>query len=205
MPKPQRPSSKNAFRCSRDDKTAIPLRRKKTRTRIPFSLALPILSLVGHGLWETFHAASGLAAIVFGASLASAQPSTNSGMAIRVVEDSAAPKTGKEHVVWRGEDLWLQPGPGVTGDMVSKAHSTIDQTGRPAIEFTLTPAGKTRLAEITRTNIGRRLAILIDGNVVTAPMLISPIEGGKGMITGDFSSAEANTLASLIVARTMSQ
>jgi len=63
------------------------------------------------------------------------------------------------------------------------------------VDFSLTPDGTKRFAEITGQNPGRRLAILIDGQLITAPTIQSPITGGKGQITGNFTKQEAKDLA----------
>ncbi len=66
------------------------------------------------------------------------------------------------------------------------------------IEFELTTAGQKRFAEVTRQNIGKRLAIIIDGKVCSAPVIRSEIAGGKGQITGDFTPQEAKDLSDKI-------
>jgi RNA polymerase sigma factor (sigma-70 family) len=66
------------------------------------------------------------------------------------------------------------------------------------VEFTLTPEGKNQFAKITRENIGRRLAIVVAGKVVSAPVIRAEITGGSGQITGVFTPEEANRLAALI-------
>jgi hypothetical protein len=59
-------------------------------------------------------------------------------------------------------------------------------TKRPEIAFELSAAGQKRFAEITRKNIGKRLALIIDGQVSSAPVIRSEITGGKGQIFGEF-------------------
>ncbi len=66
------------------------------------------------------------------------------------------------------------------------------------VDFSLTPDGTERFAAITGQNIGRRLAIVIDGQLITAPVIQSPITGGKGQITGNFTEQEAKDLAAKI-------
>jgi preprotein translocase subunit SecD len=70
--------------------------------------------------------------------------------------------------------------------------------GHRQIDFSLTPKGKEQFAEITRENIGKRLAIVIDGQLITAPVIRSPITDGKGQITGNFTEQEAKDLAAEI-------
>jgi hypothetical protein len=59
------------------------------------------------------------------------------------------------------------------------------------IEILFTPAGTRQFADVTRTNLGRQLAILFNGRVLSAPVIRSEIAGGKGMISGNFKFAEA--------------
>ncbi|MGA3285589.1 MAG: hypothetical protein ABSD57_14170 [Verrucomicrobiota bacterium] len=79
--------------------------------------------------------------------------------------------------------------------------SAVVSTSRPGysqIDFSLTAEGKKRFAEITRQNIGKRLAIVIDGQLITAPTIQSVITSGKGQITGNFTEQEAKDLAARI-------
>ena len=83
----------------------------------------------------------------------------------------------------------------------SASVSTNAIIGQPVaiyVEFTLTPEGKRQFAKITRENIGRRLAIVMDGKIITAPIIQSEIPSGVGQITGDFDGAEAVRLAALL-------
>ena len=93
----------------------------------------------------------------------------------------------------------LEPKAVISGGMVADAKAAVDQHGRSIVRFSLTPQGATRLAETTRGNVGRRLAILVDGKVVTAPVIRDPINGGAGEISGDFTPGEARALAAAIV------
>ena len=91
------------------------------------------------------------------------------------------------------------PERGLTGKYVSGAHVTRDQlTGRPEIAFTMNADGAEIFAQVTRENVGQRLAIILDGEVVSAPNINGPIPGGSGQITGDFSEKEAFELATAL-------
>lgn len=63
------------------------------------------------------------------------------------------------------------------------------------ISITFTEEGRKRFADVTRKNIGKRLAILIDGKVQSAPVIRSEIPGGKALITGSFTPEEASSLS----------
>jgi hypothetical protein len=84
----------------------------------------------------------------------------------------------------------------VTG--VQSAGVTQDMLGRPQIEIHLTDAGRERFARITRENMDRKLAIIIDGRLYSAPVIRSEIRGGAAQITGDFTQSEAERLANRI-------
>jgi len=68
-------------------------------------------------------------------------------------------------------------------------------TGAPEIKITFTGRGATRLAQVTRQNIGKRLAIVIDGRVISAPEIRSQIPGGKLVFSGRLTKEEAADLA----------
>jgi SecD/SecF fusion protein len=71
-------------------------------------------------------------------------------------------------------------------------------TGEPVVNFKLDNEGARRFGDMTKRNIGRALAIVLDDRVVTAPVIRSAIPGGSGEISGSFTSASANDLALLL-------
>lgn len=89
------------------------------------------------------------------------------------------------------------PEKGMTGTYVEHAGVTHNSmTGSPEISFSLTSEGAKIFAEITEQNVGRFLAIMLDGEVVSAPRINGAITGGNGVIQGSFSEKEAAELAS---------
>lgn len=72
------------------------------------------------------------------------------------------------------------------------------ETGEPVVNFKLDSEGARRFGDMTKNNIGRALAIVLDDRVVTAPVIRSAIQGGSGEISGAFTSASANDLALLL-------
>lgn len=84
------------------------------------------------------------------------------------------------------------------GSAISKAMVTRGNMGEPEIDFTLTSAGADVFAAITRDNVGRRLAIVLDGELYSAPVIRGPIETGRGQITGRFEIREAYELANVL-------
>jgi SecD/SecF fusion protein len=95
------------------------------------------------------------------------------------------------------ESLLVKTQPEMKGG-VKNAMVTRASTGVPEVMFTLSPEGAKRFAEITRENIGRQLAIILDGELRTAPVIRSPIEGGSGVISGVFTPQEALELANVM-------
>ncbi|MGL4403268.1 MAG: protein translocase subunit SecD [Fusobacteriaceae bacterium] len=86
----------------------------------------------------------------------------------------------------------------LTGSALKKADVSYDNLGRPQIQFEMTHEGAVRFADITRTNIGKQLAITLDGAVQTAPTINSEIPGGNGVITGNYTVDEAKATATLL-------
>jgi preprotein translocase subunit SecD len=85
---------------------------------------------------------------------------------------------------------------GLTGRYITTAQVEYDgQTGRPQIGMVFSSEGGELFAKITKENIGKQLAILLDGVVITAPTIQGEILGGKAQITGQYSVQEANQLA----------
>jgi SecD/SecF fusion protein len=71
-------------------------------------------------------------------------------------------------------------------------------TAQPLVQFKLDDSGARKFGEMTRDNVGRRLAVVLDGKVITAPVIRTPITGGSGEISGSFTSSEAADLAVLL-------
>ncbi|MEM8554668.1 MAG: protein translocase subunit SecD, partial [Pseudomonadota bacterium] len=73
-----------------------------------------------------------------------------------------------------------------------------DQNGRPAVNFRFNPTGARQFGDYTLENIGAPFAIVLDNEVVSAPVIQSHIPGGSGIITGNFSVEESTQLAVLL-------
>jgi len=86
----------------------------------------------------------------------------------------------------------------LTGKELQKADVSFDNLGRPQIAFELTTKGAKVFAKITRENIGKQLAITLDGEKQTAPTIQSEISAGRGVITGQYTVDEAKNLATLL-------
>ncbi len=84
---------------------------------------------------------------------------------------------------------------------IDNAGVDFDQTGHPSISFQLSPRGASIFCQVTTENAGkRRLAIVLDGNIKSAPSISGPICQGNAQITGDFTLSQARSLAAILEA-----
>jgi len=85
------------------------------------------------------------------------------------------------------------------GKELLEATAIIDhRTQEPVIAFRFTTAGAKEFGRITQENVGRPFAIVLDQDVIMAPVIREPILGGSGQISGGFSVEQANDLAILL-------
>jgi preprotein translocase subunit SecD len=82
----------------------------------------------------------------------------------------------------------------MTGKAIKSARPDSDDLGRPTVSFTLTPDGAKQFADITRRLKDRQLAIFLDGQEVSAPVIRSEIPDGRGEISGNFTFDEVKKL-----------
>ncbi|SEQ65797.1 protein translocase subunit SecD [Thalassovita taeanensis] len=92
----------------------------------------------------------------------------------------------------------LEQNPVVTGEELVDAQPTFDQNGRPAVSFRFNTSGARKFGDYTAENIGNPFAIVLDDEVISAPVIQSHIGGGSGIITGSFSVEESTNLAVLL-------
>ena len=86
----------------------------------------------------------------------------------------------------------------ITGEMLTNASTGFGQGGMPVVNFRLDARGADRFCRISRDNVGKPFAIVLDNEVISAPVLREPICGGQGQISGGFTVEEANDLALLL-------
>ena len=84
------------------------------------------------------------------------------------------------------------------GDVVVDATDEFDQYGHPAVSMVMNTDGARRWAQLTKQNIGRNIAIVLDGYVYSAPNVSNEITGGRSQITGHFTPEEAKDLANVL-------
>ena len=93
--------------------------------------------------------------------------------------------------------LLVQEEPSLTGDSMVDAEVKFDQSGfnQPMVGFQLDRKGGRKFARLSEENVGRRLAIMLDGVIQSAPVIKEKIPSGEGVISGRFSHDEASDLA----------
>ena len=85
----------------------------------------------------------------------------------------------------------------VTGQDLRNARASVDENNRPAVSFTLSNEGGRKFGKVSGENIGRQLAIILDGRVQSAPVLESKINT-EGRITGSFTTEEVQNLSLIL-------
>jgi preprotein translocase subunit SecD len=87
----------------------------------------------------------------------------------------------------------------VSGEDLVDAQPGFDQrSGEPIVSFRFNTNGARRFAQVTQENVGRPFAIVLDNQVISAPVIREPILGGSGQISGRFTVEQANDLAILL-------
>lgn len=110
-----------------------------------------------------------------------------------VVKQYSEKREGREEPV----RLLVKQRPDLTGDRVTSAHAFYDVQGY-GVSMNLDGEGSKIFGDLTAANVGQRLAILLDGDVQSAPNIRQAIYGGQATITGNFSDQEARNLASVL-------
>ena len=107
----------------------------------------------------------------------------NPEMAVANSEEGGAYLLGKQYV---------------SGGDLTKAETTFDQFGKAAVSLTFNAEGAKLFDEATAANINKQIAIVLDGTVISAPVVQQRISGGEAQITGSFTTEEANRLAIML-------
>jgi len=109
----------------------------------------------------------------------------SSTMTLPMIENNGAPITLERRAI-------------LSGDMLVNAQVSQDQNGQPAVSFTFDGVGTKKFAKFSSNNVGRLFAIVLDNEVISAPVIREPIIGGAGQISGSFSIKEASDLSLLL-------
>ena len=98
-----------------------------------------------------------------------------------------------------GEKLKVSKRIIMSGENLIDAQPNINnQNNEPTVSFTLDRLGSQKFGRATTDNVGKRLAIVLDGEIVSAPNINEPITSGNGMISGNFTFQEATDLSLLL-------
>jgi len=116
----------------------------------------------------------------------------------RLVSDNNEFGTDKL-ITENGEKLNISKRIVMSGENLIDAQPSIqNQNNEPTVSFTLDRLGAQKFGRVTTDNVGKRLAIVLDGEIVSAPNINEPITSGNGMISGNFTFQEATDLALLL-------
>ena len=87
----------------------------------------------------------------------------------------------------------------ISGSNLINAKPVLDnQTNQAVVSFTFDRVGAKKFGRVTTNNVGRRMAIILDNQIISAPVIREPILGGNGQISGDFTFQSATDLALLL-------
>lgn len=139
---------------------------------------------------------------------------TTAKMTFQLVDETADPIQAEKGIIPIGSELLpmkpekdrpqqppvvVQKRVFVAGDRLTDARAEFDQrTGGSVVTLRFDTVGAKEFGDVTKDNVGRRFAIVLDKQVLSAPVIQEPILGGTGQITGNFTSQSANDLALLL-------
>ncbi len=112
----------------------------------------------------------------------------------RIAENEPAP--GLTEMVFdpTGESFYLHKEVLINESDVDSA-IVIVQAGRPAIELLLTAEGTSKFEELTTRNVGKKCGMVLNGQLVSAPIIRAPISVGRAIVAGNFTESEARSVA----------
>ena len=87
---------------------------------------------------------------------------------------------------------------GVSGEQLIDANPSMDQNNQPVVSMRFDTSGSRKFGELTSKNVGKRFAIVLDGEVISAPVIREAITGGSGQISGNFTFESASDLSVLL-------
>lgn len=87
-----------------------------------------------------------------------------------------------------------------TGDLLRNAQTSYDSLGRMVVSLEFNSEGSEKFYQATRDNVGKQIAMVLDGTVISAPRVNEPISGGRAQISGNFSAEQARSLAIMLKA-----
>jgi len=120
-------------------------------------------------------------------------------LTFRLVEDDQAFGSEKMVLSDTNEELTINKRVVISGDNLIDAQPKFDsQSNQPIVSFTLDRLGAQKFGKVTTESVGKRLAIVLDNSVISAPQIREPITAGTGTISGGFTFQDATDLALLL-------
>ncbi len=120
-------------------------------------------------------------------------------MSFHLLGDASSPDGIRTLQDGQGNSFPVRNSIALSGDRLTDASAGFDpQTREPIVNFRFDRTGAREFAAITEANVGRPFAIVLDGKVLSAPVIREPITGGSGQISGSFTVQEASTLSALL-------
>ncbi len=117
----------------------------------------------------------------------------------RFLADQQGAETEMLRHVEQGQQVPVERSVIVEGEDLIDAQASFDQrTGQPIVTFRFNIRGSQRFGEATTRGVGRNLAIVLDNEVISSPVVQTPITGGSGQISGSFTVEQVNRLALLL-------
>lgn len=114
--------------------------------------------------------------------------------AVVMYEIEKDPTTGQT----RRTPYVLEKKPAISGENLAKASAGFDAMNQPAVLISFDGRGTHKFADLTTAGVGKRMAIVLDGQVYSAPVLREPILGGSASITGNFTVQDTQDLATVL-------
>lgn len=115
------------------------------------------------------------------------------------IQDAQRGKIPADSMLMTGDEyLVLKRAVVVGGGNLTDASVGYGERGEPVVKFSFDGSGAKAFAKATRENVNRRLAIVLDDEIISAPVINGPITGGEGVITGNFTLESAGNLAMML-------
>ena len=135
-----------------------------------------------------------IAAIIFLSMLFACSENEKVRLEFRIAEDEPAPDL-TEMVFEPTGDIFYIHNEVLVNQLDVKSAAVVTQQGQPAVELILTSEGAKKFEELTAQNIGKHCAMVINGELLSAPIIRDTIPGGRAIITGIFTESEAEDIA----------
>lgn len=132
--------------------------------------------------------------LVAGYPLTGEEAAPHTKIALHLAEDKPTEQCKEVTVSSTNQKVYLHPEALLTEKDVAEAKVTQTDKGVPEISVTFTKEGGKKMARLTEANQGKRLAIVVDGKVISAPVIRSKV-ADRAVITGNFTKAEAEKIA----------